>query len=119
LKSKIINMVDKSQDAGDQLLQSLLRAEPIADGGFSDRIVRRIRRRRWLRRLTLPIAVGIGGLIAFKPAAVLLEAIVRILTSLPRDILPQTPAWLPDVHLLVPGILLFALAMVTLRTLED
>lgn len=112
-------MVDKSQDAGDQFLELLLRAEPIADDGFSDRIVRKIRRRRWLRQLTLPIAIGIGGLIAFKPAAALLTVFLRILALLPRDVLLQAQAWLPDIHLVIPGILLFALAILSLRMLEE
>jgi hypothetical protein len=50
-------MADKTSDAVDRLLASALKAEPIADDGFSARIVSRIRRRIWVNRLALPIAV--------------------------------------------------------------
>jgi len=67
LTSKIINMAEKIKDAEDRLLESLFRAEPIADAGFSDRIVARIRRVIWVRRLALPVAMLIGSAIAVKP----------------------------------------------------
>lgn len=60
-------MAEKIKDAEDRLLESLFRAEPIDDAGFSDRIVARIRRAIWIRRLALPVAMLIGSAIAVKP----------------------------------------------------
>ncbi len=60
-------MADAMKDAEDLMLEKLLASEPIADDGFSDRIVARVRRRLWFRRLTLPIAAAIGTSIAAKP----------------------------------------------------
>ena len=61
MTSKIINMADKIKDADDRLLESMFAAEPIADAGFSVRIVKKIRRRLWVRRLALPLAAVIGA----------------------------------------------------------
>ena len=57
MTSKIINMADRMKDAEDRIFESLFAAEPIADEGFSDRIVKRIRRHIWIQRLTLPAAM--------------------------------------------------------------
>ena len=69
MKSKIINMAEKIKDAEDRLLESLFESPPLADDGFSTGIVRKINRQMWFRRLTLPFAAVIGGVIAFKPLA--------------------------------------------------
>ena len=50
-------MAEKLKDAEDRLLESLFASEPIADDGFSRRVVTRIRRRIWVRRLALPVEV--------------------------------------------------------------
>ena len=57
-------MVDRMKDAEDLKLESLFASDPIADGGFSTRIEKRIRRQLWVRRLALPVALIIGGSIA-------------------------------------------------------
>jgi len=41
---------------------------PLADEGFSAAVVRRIRRRIWIRRAVLGGAVIVGALLAFPPA---------------------------------------------------
>lgn len=112
-------MAKKIQDADDQLLTSLFHTEPIADDGFSDRIVRRLRRRLWVRRLSMPIAVLIGGLVAFKPAAALVAVLYKMLLQLPQEMLATLNQWVPQPHLIVSGILLLAVAMLGLQMLED
>jgi len=114
LKSKIINMADKIRDAEDRLLESMFRSKPIDDGGFSDRIITRIRRRLWLRRLTLPIAMLAGAAIAIKPllqvAAVLstlTDFVPRYSFALPETILAQMPILVAVGCLLVVGIVTF------------
>ena len=53
--SKIINMADKIKDAEDRLLESMFESPPLADDGFSVEIVRKVNRKLWFRRLTLPV----------------------------------------------------------------
>ena len=87
MTSKIINMADKLMDAQDRLLESMFKSEPIPDDGFSHRIVNRIRRRIWVRRLALPIAMLVGVVIAIKPASQLAVAASKLLTVVPQDVL--------------------------------
>ena len=50
-------MAERQKDNEDLVLEALFRAEPIADDGFCKRVVARVRRRVWTRRVTLPVAV--------------------------------------------------------------
>lgn|SRR5690606_4311859 len=92
-------MVERMKDDDDRKLEALLRAPAIADDGFSERVVRRVRRRVWVRRWTLPIAAAIGALIAAKPLMDLLallpllaDLVPRQLEVLPLPLLEQLPA---------------------------
>lgn len=78
-------MVDRLKDSEDLKLEALFRPTPIADNGFSERIVARVRRRMWVQRLTLPTAIGIGAIIAAKPVAQLVTLVPRIVSSIPLD----------------------------------
>ena len=98
MTSKIINMAEKLRDAEDRMLESLFASEPIADDGFSQRVVGRIRRRIWIRRLALPIAIIIGGAIAIKPASQLVLAASKLLTIVPQDVVVTPAEWLPQVQ---------------------
>ena len=60
-------MVDRLKDNEDKLLESLFRSDPVPDNGFSLKIVSEIKRRIWIRRLTLPAAFVVGAAIAVKP----------------------------------------------------
>ncbi len=77
MTSKIINMADKVKDAEDLHLESLFQSSPIEDDGFSARVVRRVRLRLWLRRLSLPAAVCVGFPIAIGPASELLRFLTQ------------------------------------------
>ncbi len=98
MTSKIINMAEKLRDAEDRMLESLFASEPIADDGFSQRVVGRIRRRIWIRRLALPIAMIVGGAIAIKPASQLVMAASKLLTVVPQDVVVTPAEWLPQVQ---------------------
>ena len=94
-------MADRTRDDEDRLLESLLAFEPVADDGFSERVVRRIRRQLWIRRLALPIAMLVGMAIAIRPLLELVSlgsALLGMLpsewSSLPFDWLPQAPVLL-------------------------
>jgi len=112
-------MADKIKDAEDRLLDSLFSAEAIADDGFSERIVGKIRRRLWLRRLTLPVAVAIGGAIALKPAVAVFSVATQLLAAVPAELAVSATNWIPSLQLVVTGGLLLAVAMFGLRILED
>jgi len=96
-------MVERLKDAEDRLLESMFQSEPIADDGFSNRIVTRIRRRLWIRRLTLPVAILVGGLIAVKPASQLVIAASKLLTVVPQGLLEIPTTWIPQMQTVVFG----------------
>lgn len=105
-------MADWKKDAEDRLLETMFAVEPIDDDGFSERIVRRIRRGIWVRRLALPIAMLAGVAVAARPAMQLVEVATALLdvlpsrwTTLPIDLLPQLPVLLTGGSLLVVGVL--------------
>ena len=107
-------MADKIKDAEDRLLESLFRSELIDDDGFSGRIISRIRRRIWLRRLALPIAMLTGAAIAIKPLmqlgavfSVFGDFVPRGSFALPETILSQLPLLVAVGCLLVLGIVTF------------
>ena len=112
-------MADKFRDAEDIKLESLFDSGPVADDGFSDRIVRRIRRDIWIRRLTLPIAALIGGAIAWKPATQILHAGATLVGALPRDLVTVPAVTLPQLPVLVLGGMLLVIIALTARMLEE
>jgi hypothetical protein len=119
LKSKIINMADKTSDAIDRLLASAFAAEPIADDGFSDRIVTKLRRRIWVRRLALPVAVLVGAAIAAKPALQLVYALLPLLNVVPVELASAPMQFLPQIQLIVLGGMAFAAGITLVKMLEE
>ena len=119
MKSKIINMADKIKDAQDKLLESLFQTEAIADNGFSDRIVGKIRRRLLVRRFSLPIAVVIGASVSVKPLAGLVEALFSLLAAAPASLVAVPTDWLPPVYQIVMGGMLLVVAVLSVRMLEE
>lgn len=117
--SKIINMADRIKDTEDRFLESVLRPESIADDGFSECVVAMIRRRIWLRRLTLPIATLIGGAVAFKPVYALALAVGRVLTAVPAPMLELQAPWLPQLQTIVFGAVLLVVALFAARLAAD
>ena len=119
MTSKIINMAERIKDEQDRFLESMLASAPIADNGFSTQIVRRIRRKLWVRRITLPAAVVLGGLVAFPPVVGLLKGVYQLLASMPIDVVPSLESSLPSLQLIVTGALVLVVVMFSLNTLED
>ena len=122
MNSTIINMVDRMKDADDRMLETLFASEPLADDGFSARIETRIRRRLWVRRLTLPVAAIIGGSIAIKPLATLLTLVFELTSLLPSEFtqkLASSALPVPTPTTLVLGGVLVALVVAGARMLED
>ncbi len=112
-------MADKIKDAEDVFLESLLGVETIADDGFSDRIVVKIRRRQWLRNLMLPVAATIGAAIAFEPAMALVAIAAKVVAVVPGEMLASATDLIPSLQLFVTGGLLLAVTLLGLRLLED
>jgi hypothetical protein len=119
LKSKIINMADKTSDAVDRFLASAFEAEPIADDGFSSRIVTKIRRRIWVNRLALPVAVVIGLIFALKPALQIVYALLPLLNVVPTEVANAPLQFLPQMQFIVLGGMAFAAGITLLKILEE
>ena len=119
MTSKIINMAERINDEQDRLLESMFESAPIADRGFSVQIVRRIRRKLWVRRITLPMAALLGALVAFKPLAALMKGLYGLLTSLPVDLAPSLSGSLPSLQLIITGALILFVTLFSLSMLED
>lgn len=111
----IINMAEHRQDDEDLRLQDMFRSTPIPDNGFSDRVVRRVRRRLWMQRLLVPVATAVGGLIAVGPASQLLTSLFGRLSSLAAA--PALASW--NFESVAPGVLLLGVLLVALRLIEE
>ena len=119
MNSIVINMADRLKDNEDLALEALFRSEPIADDGFSDRVVGTLRRRIWTRRITLPVAVFLGSAVAAKPASVLLGALGESLSNVPGVAAALPLSSLPSPYTLVAGGMLLAVALFGLNMLEE
>ena len=115
-------MAERLKDSEDLKLEALFRSEPVLDDGFSARIVSRVRRRMWVRRLSLPTAFVIGAIIAAKPLmqiAALVPKVVDIVPlgltnifDLPLEGMFQGPT-------IILGIMLLAASLMIGRMLEE
>lgn len=114
MRSKVINMMDRLKDAEDRFLEAAFRSEPVADDGFSRRVVARIRSRVWLRRLALPAAFVVGGSIAFKPGLHLAVAAGKLLTVVPQGFLDLPAPWIPPMQVVFLGAMLLIAMMLGL-----
>ena len=70
-------MAERLKDSEDLQLEALFSSEPVQDDGFSARIMFRVQRRMWVRRLSLPVAIAIGAVIAAKPLLQLAELVPK------------------------------------------
>lgn len=119
MKSKIINMAEKIKDPEDRMLEALFASSPVADDGFSKRVVRKLQRRLWVRRLTLPVAAIIGGAIAFKPLAGLVSLLANLSTLVPKELVNVTAGSIPQAPVVVLGAILLLAVLLGMRFLED
>ncbi len=82
MTSKIINMAERMRDEADAKLAALFESAPVADDNFSVRVMSTVRRRIWVRRLSLPIALAIGLAISAKPMVQLVGIVPGLLNSI-------------------------------------
>jgi len=112
-------MAEKTQDAEDRIMEALFQSDVIADDGFSDQVMRRMRRQLWVRRLALPIAMLIGAAIAVRPALELVEIGSRLFGSFADATVLPGVALATQLPVLLVGGLALALVMATFRLFEE
>jgi hypothetical protein len=115
-------MAERLKDKADSTLESLFGSEPVRDDGFSLRIVVRVRRQMWVRRLSLPIAFVIGIAISAKPLVQLANALPNLLDAVPLSgiSMEQLPiSNFPQSTTIFLGIILLASVLMASRMLED
>ncbi len=119
MTSNIINMADRTSDREDALLSSLFAAERIADDGFSDRIVRKIRLRLWVQRLALPVAATIGLAVALNPLMDLLAILPSMASLLPGRLAVDIDAILPSPQNLILASVVLVACLGTVQFIDD
>ncbi|NNC76953.1 MAG: hypothetical protein HKN77_03255 [Woeseiaceae bacterium] len=112
-------MAEHIKDEDDRRIEAMFAALPLEDNGFSNRIVRKIRRRLWVRRLALPVAAIIGGAIAIKPLGSLVTLLFAFLKSLPVDFVTASASWLPSLPMIGLGGMLLVATMLGIRMLGE
>ncbi len=112
-------MVDRLKDNEDKLLESLFRSDPVLDNGFSLKVVSEIKRRIWIRRLTLPAAFVVGAAIAVKPLSQLAVTFSKLLTLIPTNFGGLSLGNFPQISTVLLGGLLLAAMMMVGKMLEE
>jgi len=122
LESKIINMAERLKDEADKALESMFGSEPVRDDGFSLRVVARVRRQMWVRRLSLPVAFLVGIVISAKPILQLANALPNLLGSVrvgDINIDQLAVSSIPQSSTMVLGVMLLAVVLMASRMLEE
>ena len=112
-------MAEKIKDAEDRLLEAMFDSKPLADDGFSARVVRKVNRQIWFRRLTLPVAAVVGGAIAFKPLVGLVAALANFSSLIPEDLVSGAASSIPQFQTVVLGAILLAVGLLSLRFVDE
>jgi len=112
-------MVDRLKDNEDKMLESLFGSDLIPDNGFSLEVMSRIKRRMWIRRLSLPAAFVVGAVIALKPLSQLVVAFSKFLTLIPTNVGSLSFDSLPQTSTIFLGGLLLAAMMMVTKMLEE
>ena len=112
-------MVDRLKDNEDRMLESLFESEPVLDNGFSARVMTRLTRRLWVRRLALPVAFLVGAVIAVKPLSQLVVTFSKLLTVIPADFGGMSIDVIPQATTFFLGGLLLVATMMITKMLED
>lgn len=119
-------MVDRIKDSEELRLEALFRSDPLPDNDFSTKVMTRVRRQIWTRRLTMPIALVLGGLIALKPATEIVSSMSKVMNLLPASLtsvsldFPSVPVdSMPQISAYLIGGALIFLALFFFQALED
>jgi hypothetical protein len=119
-------MVDRIKSKEELRLEAMFRSDPLPDIDFSSKVMTRVRRQIWIRRLAMPVAILLGGLIAFKPASELVMTLSKVMNMLPANLtsvsmdIPSIPVEsLPQVSTYLIGGLMILVTLIFVRVLED
>ena len=112
-------MADYVKDSEDEALEALFRSEPIVDDGFSRRVVARVRRRIWVRRLAVPVATVVGAAIAVPAIRDVAGVMADLGGLLPLEWLPLQAASLPQASAVLMAAAVAMAGMFALPTLDD
>jgi len=115
-------MAERLKDKEDMRLEAMFRSAPVPDDGFTTRVVSRVRRRIWLRRLALPIAIAVGTGISAKPileVVVVVPALINSLFGSTFNVERLVAADLPQVSTMLVGAGLVAAVFLGSKLLED
>jgi len=87
------------KDKQDLALEAMFRSDAVPDDGFTERVITRVRRQMWVRRLSLPVAFAVGAVLSAKPMLQIASIIPGLIESvfgsamtvdkLPLDNLPS------------------------------
>lgn len=122
MTSNIIIMAERIKDETDRALEQLFRSGPIDDDGFSDRVMLRVRRHVWVRRLAMPVALVIGALVGLKPLLDSVAVLSALFSPLAEKMMMTdgiSLAFLADLPTLLVGIMLAASVLMIGRMLEE
>ena len=112
-------MAEMGRDADDRWLESVFASDAVPDDGFSDGIVRRIRRRVRIRRWSLGIALVVGTLVAAGPVLELVSLLVRVGGQVTGSLGISPGDSLPSAAMLLGGGTLFLATVLWLRLLDS
>ena len=115
-------MAERMKDEADTALESLFGSDSVRDDGFSLRVVARVRRQMWVRRLSLPIAFVIGIAISAKPLMQLANALPSLLGAVPVSgigIEQLSISSFPQSTTILLGAMLLGAILMASRMLED
>lgn len=125
MTSKIVNMAERLKDDADRKLEELFGSSDVSDDGFSQKIIARVRRQTWVRRMSMPIAIVLGGLIAAKPIMQLVSVVPNLLSLVPGSVVESMGLSsvslnsLPPLSTVFMGAMLLIGVMMVSRMLED
>jgi len=115
-------MAERLKDSEDLKLEALFRSEPVLDDGFSAGVVSRVRRRMWVRRLSLPTAFVAGVIIAAKPLTQLAILAPKLVNIVPQSLMSVFDLQLGGMiqgQTVILGIMLLAAMLMIGRMLEE
>ena len=115
-------MAERLKDKEDLKLESMFRSDPVPDDGFSVNVVSRVRRRIWIRRLSMPVAIGLGLIVSARPILEVVNVVPELANSLFGASLSidQLPVGdIPQLSTMLFGATLLMAVMLASRILEE
>jgi hypothetical protein len=115
-------MAERIKDKEDLKLESMFRSEPVADDGFSVNIISRVKRQMWIRRLSMPVAIGVGATIAAKPLLQLAGIAPNLLNSVAGSLIGLdkiSVGSMPQLSTMILGATLVMALMFASKLLEE